>query len=82
MRTVKWQVPTGQAPNWRGPIWRANRAGANLAGTVILGMHRSGTSAVAGFLAKAGFFAGEEADLLAVAEDNPRGFFERETSTP
>jgi hypothetical protein len=40
-------------------------------------MHRSGTSAVAGFLAKAGFFAGEEADLLAAAEDNPKGFFER-----
>ncbi len=44
---------------------------------VILGMHRSGTSAVAGFLAKAGFFAGEDADLLAAAEDNPKGFFER-----
>jgi hypothetical protein len=40
-------------------------------------MHRSGTSAVAGFLAKAGFFAGENDDLLAAAEDNPRGFFER-----
>ncbi len=41
-------------------------------------MHRSGTSAVAGFLAKAGFFAGNEADLLEAAEDNPKGFFERE----
>lgn len=40
-------------------------------------MHRSGTSAVAGYLAKAGFFAGDEADLLPAAEDNPRGFFER-----
>ena len=46
-------------------------------GVVILGMHRSGTSAVAGFLAKAGFFAGEDADLLEAAEDNPKGFFER-----
>lgn len=46
-------------------------------GAVVLGMHRSGTSAVAGFLAKAGFFAGEEADLLPAAEDNPKGFFER-----
>jgi hypothetical protein len=46
-------------------------------GVVIFGMHRSGTSAVAGFLAKSGFFAGEEADLLAAAEDNPKGFFER-----
>jgi len=41
-------------------------------------MHRSGTSAVAGFLAKAGFFAGAEPDLLPAAEDNPKGFFERE----
>ena len=48
-----------------------------MAGVVILGMHRSGTSAVAGFLAKAGFFAGEAADLLEAAEDNPKGFFER-----
>jgi hypothetical protein len=46
-------------------------------GAVVLGMHRSGTSAIAGFLAKAGFFAGEEADLLPAAEDNPKGFFER-----
>lgn len=43
----------------------------------MLGMHRSGTSAIAGFLAKAGFFAGEETDLLPAAEDNPKGFFER-----
>jgi hypothetical protein len=46
-------------------------------GAVVLGMHRSGTSAVAGFLAKAGFFAGAEDDLLPPAEDNPKGFFER-----
>ena len=46
-------------------------------GAVVLGMHRSGTSAIAGFLAKAGFYAGEETDLLPSAEDNPKGFFER-----
>ncbi len=40
-------------------------------------MHRSGTSAVAGYLAKAGFFVGTDDELLAPAEDNPRGFFER-----
>lgn len=46
-------------------------------GVAVLGMHRSGTSAVAGFLARAGFYAGEEDELLAPAEDNPKGFFER-----
>ncbi|HET9058733.1 MAG TPA: sulfotransferase [Acidimicrobiales bacterium] len=47
-------------------------------GAAVLGMHRSGTSAVAGFLAKAGLYAGEATELLAPAEDNPKGFFERE----
>ena len=41
-------------------------------------MHRSGTSAVAGFLAKVGFHAGTDEELLAPAEDNPKGFFERQ----
>ncbi|HMK96528.1 MAG TPA: hypothetical protein VK425_03215 [Acidimicrobiales bacterium] len=54
------------------------KAPASPAGVAILGMHRSGTSAVAGFLTKAGFFAGTEGELLPAAEDNPRGFFERE----
>lgn len=47
-------------------------------GVAIVGMHRSGTSAVAGFLAKAGYFAGREDDLLPPQEDNPKGYFERE----
>ena len=55
---------------------RTESAGQRV-GVAILGMHRSGTSAVAGFLAKAGFFAGEEDELLPAAEDNPKGFFER-----
>jgi hypothetical protein len=33
---------------------------------------------VAGFLARAGFFAGRDDELLPPAEDNPKGFFERE----
>jgi hypothetical protein len=71
--------PKQKGPKPAGPKGAGSKlAGSKLAGAVILGMHRSGTSAVAGFLAKAGFFAGEEADLLAAAEDNPRGFFERE----
>ncbi len=41
---------------------------------LVLGMHRSGTSAVAGALRLAGFDLG--ADLLQPAADNPRGFWE------
>lgn len=46
-------------------------------GVVVLGMHRSGTSAFAGLIAKAGFFAGKNLDLLPAAKDNGSGFFER-----
>ena len=45
---------------------------------VILGMHRSGTSMVAGALASTGIYVGEQEDLLKGQEDNPRGFWERE----
>jgi hypothetical protein len=55
----------------------ANKAVKGLDGVVVLGMHRSGTSAVAGLLTKAGFFAGNDDELLPAAEDNPTGFFER-----
>jgi len=48
-----------------------------VAGVAILGMHRSGTSAIAGFLAKAGYYAGTDEELLPPAADNPKGFFER-----
>ena len=41
---------------------------------LVLGMHRSGTSAVAGALRLAGVDLGT--DLMAPAADNPRGFFE------
>ena len=44
---------------------------------IILGMHRSGTSLVAGALASAGVYVGEPGDLLAEQLDNPRGFSER-----
>jgi hypothetical protein len=40
-------------------------------------MHRSGTSAFAGLLVKAGYFAGNDVDLLPNAKDNPTGFYER-----
>ena len=41
---------------------------------LVLGMHRSGTSAIAGSLARAGIALG--GDLLAPGEDNPKGYFE------
>lgn len=42
---------------------------------VVLGMHRSGTSSVAGLLARFGVHAGPADDLLAGA-DNPKGHYE------
>jgi hypothetical protein len=44
---------------------------------VVLGMHRSGTSAVAGTLCAAGAWAGSTEQLLPPQPDNPRGYFER-----
>ena len=44
---------------------------------VILGMHRSGTSMVAGLLGACGWYVGEDDELIPAAEDNPRGFWER-----
>ena len=41
---------------------------------LILGMHRSGTSAVAGLLQHLGLFLGSR--LLPAQDDNPKGFFE------
>ncbi|QIB66325.1 hypothetical protein [Kineobactrum salinum] len=45
---------------------------------VILGMHRSGTSMVAGELVAAGLYAGAAEELLDAQEDNPVGFWERQ----
>jgi GT2 family glycosyltransferase len=42
---------------------------------VVLGMHRSGTSGVAGLLARMGAWAGPEEELL-VGPDNPKGHYE------
>ncbi|MGH2482289.1 MAG: sulfotransferase family protein, partial [Ktedonobacteraceae bacterium] len=41
---------------------------------IVLGMHRSGTSAVAGMLNALGMYLGS--DLMAPAADNPKGFYE------
>lgn len=42
---------------------------------VVLGMHRSGTSSIAGLLARMGVWPGPEADLL-IGADNPKGHYE------
>lgn len=46
-------------------------------GIVVLGMHRSGTSTVAGVLKSCGVWLGDEKELLPPQPDNPKGFFER-----
>lgn len=45
-------------------------------GVVILGMGRSGTSAVTGMFASTGFFAGRGNDLMPATESNPAGHWE------
>ena len=48
----------------------------DLLGVVVLGMGRSGTSAVAGMFVEAGFFAGREGDVLLANDSNPGGHHE------
>ncbi len=45
-------------------------------GVVVLGMSRSGTSAVAGMFVRAGFFAGREGDVLPPSDSNVAGHHE------
>lgn len=56
------------------PLRQAVDAVAEPRALLVLGMHRSGTSAVAGALRLAGVDLGT--DLMAPAADNPKGFFE------
>ena len=44
---------------------------------LVLGMHRSGTSAIAGVLNKLGCYSGEEDDLFSADANNNSGYFER-----
>ena len=58
------------------PRHRPVQSGAACSGQiVVLGMHRSGTSGVAGLLARMGVSPGPAADLLE-GPDNPRGHYE------
>jgi hypothetical protein len=54
----------------------AGAAAGGAMGVVILGMGRSGTSAVASSFARAGFFAGRQEDLMAASQANPMGHWE------
>ena len=44
---------------------------------LVLGMHRSGTSAITGALGLCGAWVGENAELTGANFENPRGFWER-----
>lgn len=44
---------------------------------IVLGMHRSGTSALTGLLSLMGAYVGAQDDMLLPDHDNPKGFFER-----
>ena len=46
-------------------------------GLIVLGMHRSGTSAMTGALRLCGAWVGEETELTAANRENPKGFWER-----
>lgn len=45
-------------------------------GVLVLGMHRSGTSALAGALQSMGFEVGPEDDVMPADDQNPQGYFE------
>ena len=58
-------------------IRRKSSADAERSSLIVLGMHRSGTSAITGALNVCGAWVGEEEELTAANEENPRGFWER-----
>jgi hypothetical protein len=44
---------------------------------ILLGMHRSGTSAVAGLIHLMGAYVGDETIYMPPTKDNPKGYWER-----
>lgn len=44
---------------------------------IVLGMHRSGTSAITSLIEAMGVHVGTPSEMLPASNDNPRGFFER-----
>lgn len=45
---------------------------------IVLGMHRSGTSAMTGVMEALGAYVGDKEELTATSWENPKGFFERQ----
>jgi len=56
---------------------RDRSAGTQLLGVRVVGMHRSGTSFVAGAFARGGYFVGSDDKRLPPDPDNQPGYFER-----
>lgn len=52
-------------------------AGPPSTGLIVLGMHRSGTSALTGAVGLCGAWLGEDVELTAANFENPKGFWER-----
>lgn len=71
--TVTLADPTVETLDRADTTLAAPRAGAATA-VLVLGMHRSGTSALAGVLAQLGIDLGDR--LMPATADNPRGYFE------
>ena len=56
---------------------RNSKNGASKPALLVLGMHRSGTSAITGSLGFSGAWVGEETELTSPNAENPQGFWER-----
>lgn len=54
-----------------------NSGADGTSGVVVLGMSRSGTSAITSMFVRAGFHAGPDSELMTANHANPRGYFER-----
>lgn len=61
---------------WPRPVPAAVPAAGPAAQVVVLGMHRSGTSALTHLLRRMGLWAGEEDDFAPGDEHNPDGYWE------
>uniref|UniRef100_A0A7S3P3U2 Uncharacterized protein n=1 Tax=Amphora coffeiformis TaxID=265554 RepID=A0A7S3P3U2_9STRA len=73
MMATPWELPNLTTYT----TWDSNTSGESI-GVIILGMHRSGTSMLAGLLATAyGYFPGETEELIPPRYANAKGYFER-----